>query len=328
MTYVPALTDGAATLATGAPSDIYGGRGVHVSRGHDLDVTKMRGYRRGPGREMAHRPGAHSPKVDRVVVGREAPWWVGSQISRDALGKMRMDWENNGPVGTRHAYTAPPPAGLNRKSRLRMIETPAMGVFRSALAGTGGMMRLGGSFTAPAGYVDPGQRNMLMPLPPAPLPVQSVAPGMQPVGCLPGTPGCFASPAGYVAPGQRAPWGVVQNQGQMQAMAQAPSMLSPLPGGGNTVQEVALPISHPGLVHVVSETTGNSYVESPDYPSYDSPWGYQGGSRVGAPQPVESGIDAITPVIGGGSVSMLKKIAPAAVAIGAALLFLGKKRRR
>lgn len=333
MTYIPALTDGAKTLAQGAPSDIYGGRSINIVKGYDLDHTKMRGYGRRVGREMAHRPGAHSNKTSRTAVMRSNPWWVGTQNTHDPLKKIRRSWEETGPVGTRHNYTTPAPAGLNRNSRMTMDQTPAMAVFRTAIASTGGMMTLGGTFTNPGGSYSGLISNHYTPLAPAPLPVQGVGPGMVPVGCLPGTPGCYAGPGGGIAPGARMPWGMTQNQGQMQSMMSTPpSSASPLATSSNaTYQPVGLPINHPGQTHVVAEHGGESYVETPDYPSYQSPFGYGGGERISAPEVQPSGSDValVSTDEGGrfGSLTGKKGLAIGAGLIIGGLLLFGRKKR-
>lgn len=337
MTYVSVIQDAASTIIKdGAAAGLFAPVRVNVRSGYDLPIHVPRGYNPVINDGSVIRPGPHDPHTirrDRPDRGYE---YVGTteckQAARDAF--MRC-YEERGPSGSRIPWRAPQ-TGLPRGRRVPLTETPASGVIGSAIAATGGYMRLS-DFTSPYGQVPLSLRQIPMPLPPV---GYSDAP--TPVSCLPGTPGCYASPYGGLPIGMRASWGAVQNQGQAQvaAMPAGAGPLPPMPSPYATTApptltptttpsgSTALPAEAPGTVHTTSEGGDPSYGSQPIDPETSSPWGYSGGARVNAMVPSPSGSDIGIRVAGAiDEVRARRKVFGGLIVAGFVLGLVLKRRR-
>lgn len=300
-------------VAVGAPPDLYSGRTVLAAPGYNVDPSQRQGPLRTFRGTRTQRPGAFTPRTTRSRYDFGSDQSTGTSLVSNALARVRAGFADHGPSGSRAPWygSRPRHAGLNPRDRTTLRDTPALNVIRSAVARTGGMMRLGSYVTGPADAAPIGLRTH-DPYPIAPPPVDYVS-SPTPVQALPGTPGI---PHGEY--GVRFPWSMTQNQGQVQVMQSHPVVPSPLPGGGSYPGEdqysINLPLMAPGTQHVASEDGEASYTNRPGYPDYKSPWGYQGGERIGQPP---------------SATNNHKQLAVAgAVAAGAIIILMVRKKRR
>jgi len=316
------VADMAYPIAVGAPSDIFTGRRITTVSGHNLDPTRTRGYGRSMKGSPGERPGALTPRTSRVGLDIHANSNVGTNLTRDNLARIRAQWESSGPVGTRTNWfgARPKHVGLNPRARAPMSDTPAMGVFRSSVAATGGAVRLGG-YVVGQGNAWPADLQQFDRYP-VPAPPVGRFNAMDPVACLPGGGGCSGRD-----PGSRTTWGHTQNTGQAKVSTYAPGQ-SPLPSYGDhplsvpsSTQPIDLPLAAPGSRHVVAEDGSASYFGEAAYPSQQTPFGYKGGSRV----PDESQSP------GGKTISKKpaqRAMLVAGIAAAGVLVFLSRKRSR
>lgn len=335
MTYVPVIQDAASTIIKdGASAGLFAPVRVNVRSGYDLPITIPRGYNPIINDGSIVRGGPHDPhagRIDRPDMGYE---YVGTaECKRSAQEAFKRCFEERGPAGSRGIWSAPR-TGLPKDRRVPLTQTPASRVIDSAVASTGGYMRLS-DLTSPYGQIPLSLRQIRMPSPPV---GYSAAP--TPVSCLPGTPGCQTGPYGSVPIGMRAPWGMVQNQGQAQ-VAVMPAAASPLPPATSPYATVAppvlaptvppngfmeAPLPAPSTLHTQSEGGDPSYGYQPDQPETESPFGDTGGDRVSPMVPRPSGSDIEIKAAGVVSeVSSKRKVMGGLILAGIVLGFMVKK---
>lgn len=300
MTIVNAAASVDSSIAkAGIMPSLFYGRAVEAVSGHDIDPTRPRGYRRPMKGSTAVRPGAYSPRVDRVRAFPTAPSTVGTTMVIGGIEALKERNALYGVAGSRRPYAAHAPRRAGLSGTVPLSSTPAYGVVETAFAKTG-VPYLYSKFAAPAGYV-PNGMTRFDPVPAYTyVPLGSIVRAPSPVGCLPGTPGCYASPSGAIDPGIRKPWWMTQNEGQAYSPIFRKSD-SPLPALPSSTEsplshdsgaQIDLPINAPGMVHSIDPTGAASYLAAPGYPNTSSPWGYKGASRTTQDGPVPSGHDA------------------------------------